>query len=226
MKNFIFDLYNTLIEVRTDEHCERAWTPVVKYFAECGVPSADWHRLVELFDAYWDEFNNLAAKSEYAYPECDCVEQFMSMAKSLGGALTREQATHALRLMREASTELLRPFDGVKELFAELKKAGAKLYLLSNAQAAFTYDEIAKCGLGRAFDGLLLSSECGCRKPDPAFFNMLFDKYKLDKSKCVMIGDDRTSDGEGAAAAGIMYVFAGGGAPKVKDELLRLAREK
>ena len=212
--------------MRTDEHCERAWTPVVKYFAECGVPCADWHRLVELFDAYWDEFKKKSAKSEYAYPECDCVEQFMSMAKSLGGTLTREQATQALRLMREASTELLRSFDGVTELLAGLRQCGAKLYLLSNAQAAFTYDEIAKCGLSDAFDGLLLSSECGCRKPDPAFFGMLFDKYKLDKSKCVMIGDDRTSDGEGAAAAGIKYVYAGGGAPKVADELLELARKK
>ena len=37
MKNYIFDLYNTLIDVKTDEHCKKAWTPVGEYFAAHGI---------------------------------------------------------------------------------------------------------------------------------------------------------------------------------------------
>lgn len=223
MKVFIFDLYNTLIEVKTDEHCERAWAPVVKYFEEHGMPNVEWTRLCRLFDEYWDEFKKNEKNSKYAYPECDCVKQFVTIAKKAGGKLSREQAAEALRLMRVASTEILRPFDGVNELFARLRSNGAKLYLLSNAQSAFTFDEIASCGLSDAFDGVLLSSDCGCRKPDPAFFGMLFDKFGLDKKSAVMVGDDRTSDGAGAQNFGIAYVYAGGGAPAVADELIRLS---
>ena len=224
MKVFIFDLYNTLIEVKTDEHCERAWAPVVEYFGAHGLPVVPWTRLCELYDEYWDFFKKNEKNSQYAYPECDCVEQFVTIAKNIGGSLSREQAAEALRLMRKASTEVLRPFDGVNELFAALRANGAKLYLLSNAQSAFTFDEIAACGLSGAFDGVLLSSDCGCRKPDPAFFGMLFDKFGLDKKSAVMVGDDRTSDGEGAQNFGIAYVYAGGGAPAVADELIRLSK--
>ncbi len=225
MKNFIFDLYNTLIEVRTDEHREETWLPVVKYFADRGIPVSDWKILERFFVEYWDEFN--AQKSgKYAYPECDCVDQFVCIAKKAGGKLSRKKAAEALCIMRKASTETLRLFDGTLELFAELKKRGAKLYLLSNAQAAFTYDEIDSCGLKGAFDGMLLSSECGCRKPDPEFFGMLFDRFGLSKDRSVMVGDDRISDGKGAADFGIAYVYAGGGAVAVADELIRLAEEE
>lgn len=225
MKNFVFDLYNTLIEVRTDEHCERAWTPVCRYFADNGI-DVGWKKLNELFDAYWADFKAQAKSSPFAYPECDCVEQFSSMARSLGGELTKEQAAEALCIMRKASIEKLRPFDGVPELFSDLRARGARLYLLSNAQAAFTYGEIEECGLSDKFDGMLISSEHGCRKPDPAFFKILFDKFELDKRESVMVGDDKKSDGEGAKAFGIKYVFTPGGAAKFRDKLVKLAETK
>ena len=57
---------------------------------------------------------------------------------------------------------------------------------MSNAQAAFTVGEIAEVGLADKLDGVLLSSDCGCRKPDPAFYEMLFDKFDLDKRDAEM----------------------------------------
>lgn len=226
MKAFIFDLYNTLIDTRTDEHCEKAWAPVVEFLAERGVKT-DWRRLCAEFDAYWDNFNrSRAAASEYEYPECDCVSQFESIAKSVGGAITRADAAQALRIMRRASIVRLRLFDGTLELLDGLHSRGAKVYLLSNAQAAFTYDEIAECGLTDAFDGVLISSECGVRKPDPAFFGMLFDKYGIDKRTAVMVGDDKENDVGGAEGFGIKGVWAPGGAAAHADELYALAGEK
>ena len=49
MRDFIFDLYNTLIDIKTDEHCEAAWAPVVEYFAGRGI-TADWRRLCYEYD--------------------------------------------------------------------------------------------------------------------------------------------------------------------------------
>ena len=225
MKSFVFDLYNTLIEVRTDEHVESTWLPVVDYFKAHGIDT-DWESLCREFDAYWKVFNAKADKSKFAYPECDCVEQFMEMAKNLGGKLDRKAAAEALCIMRRASIQTLRLFDGTLELLDELRKSGAKIYLLSNAQAAFTPDEIKECGLSSAFDGVMLSSDYGCRKPDPAFFGMLFDKYGIDKATAVMVGDDITSDGQGAKDFGSAYVCASGGAAAHADELISLARKK
>lgn len=223
MKTFIFDLYNTLIDVHTDEHCAEAWTPVVEFFGAHRIKT-DWKRLCAEFDRYFKLFNERAlAERRFLFPECDCVTQFESIARSVGGRLSREDAATALRLMRKGSIKRLRLFDGTTELLDGLRARGAKLYLLSNAQAAFTVDEIKETGLYDKFDGILLSSDCGCRKPDPAFFEMLFDKYDLDKSDAVMIGDDRTSDMAGAERFGIASFWAGGGAASYSAELFAMA---
>ena len=223
MKKFIFDLYNTLIDVRTDEHCEKAWQTVVEYFETKHIKS-DWKTLCAEFDRYWKLFNERAkAERRFLYPECDCVTQFESIARSVGGKLSRDDAAHALRLMRNGSTERLKLFDGTLELLDELHARGAKIYLLSNAQAAFTYDEISRVGLSDKFDGVLLSSECACCKPDPAFFEMLFDKFDLDKRDAVMIGDDMKNDVGGAERFGIRGLWANGGAAAHSDEILALA---
>ena len=185
MVNFIFDLYNTLIDVRTDEHCEAAWRPVVEFLAARGA-SVEWQTLCALFDEYWADFNAHVDESEYEYPECDCVAQFVWIARRAGCELSRAEAAEALRVMRRASVIRLRLFDGTIELLDALKASGAGVYLLSNAQSAFTPDEIASVGLTDKFDGVLLSSDCGCRKPDKAFYTVLFDKYGLDKDGAVM----------------------------------------
>ncbi len=218
MKNFVFDLYNTLIDIETDEHCERAWADVISYFGELGI-RADHDSLCREYDGYWARFNAKTA-SVYAYPECDCVAQFQEIATRLGGKLTREQATHALRLMRKASRNKFRLFEGTTELLDELHACGAHVYLLSNAQSAFTPGEMEEVGLKDKFDGILLSSDCGCRKPDTAFFGMLFDKYGFDRSDTVMIGDDVTSDGAGAADFGIPFIHVPGGAAAHKDRIM------
>ena len=222
MNTFIFDLYNTLISIKTDEHAKRAWTPVVEFFKANGMKT-DEERLCYEFDRYWKLFSErAAAEHKFQFPECDCVTQFESMARCVGGRLSREKATEALRIFRRASTEWLRPFDGARALLDELRAKGKGVYLLSNAQAAFTYDEISECGFDGAFDGMLISSEHGCRKPDPAYFEILFDKYGLDKKSAVMIGDDGWSDIQGATRFGIESLWVPDGAAAHYDEIMQL----
>ena len=222
MKTFIFDLYNTLIDVKTDEHCEKAWAPVVDFFASKHIKT-DWKRLCYEFDRYWMLFNERAlAERRFQYPECDCVTQFESIARSVGGRLSRADAAKALCIMREASIEKFRLFDGTLELLDELHARGAKTYLLSNAQAVFTRGEIERAGLTHKFDGMCLSSDYGVRKPDPQFYGILFDEYGLDKSDSVMIGDDMDADVRGAERFGIRGLWAGGGAASHREEISEL----
>lgn len=226
MKNFVFDLYNTLISIRTDEHRDETWRPVVEFFRERGIET-DIDTLRSMHDEGW--INQLAERErekKFKYPEGDITEIFRTISQRLGGDFSHDVCEDAAKCMRRASRVSLHLFDGTLELFVKLKSLGAKLYLLTNAQAAFTYDEIDECGLLSRFDGLLVSSECGVRKPDPAFFKMLFDKYGLEKRDSVMVGDDKESDGKGAKAFGIRYVCAEGGASAVADKLVRLAQGK
>ena len=94
-------------------------------------------------------------------------------------------------------------YPGVPEMLQRLKDAGKKVFLLSNAQALFTAPEISLLGLTRYFDGILLSSDAGVKKPDPAFYEMLLKQYHLDPAECLMTGNDDIADCHGAASAGI-----------------------
>lgn len=223
MKNFVFDFYNTLVAIRTDEHSEDSWKGVVKFFAECDIDT-DEATLIRLYDECWaSHLAELKKQSKYEYPEGDITQVYKLMAKRLGGELSDSGAVLCAKIARRDSMRQFEVFPGTVKLLHSLKCKGAKLFILSNAQSAFTLDELEASGITCLFDGIMLSSDYGCRKPDPAFFECLFKKYKLKKLDTVMIGDDLSSDGKGAAACGIRYVYAGGGAASHLCEIIVLS---
>ena len=75
-------------------------------------------------------------------------------------------------------------------------------------------------GLTQYFDGILISSDVECSKPDKCFFETLFDRYSLEKSESIMIGNDYISDIGGAADFGIdsLYIHQSI-SPEIKGEL-------
>ncbi|MDE6201243.1 MAG: HAD family hydrolase [Clostridiales bacterium] len=222
MKNFVFDFYNTLVDIRTDEHSEQSWQGVVEFLAERGIES-DPKRLIELYDECWaSHLDELKSTTKYAYPEGDITEVYKRMAAALGGTLTDKDAVLCAKIARKDSIRKFDLFDGTLPLLKTLRR-NARLYILSNAQSAFTMDEIEAAGIADLFDGIMLSSDYGCRKPDKEFFDCLFKKYKLKRLDTVMVGDDIESDGKGATAYGLRYVYAGGGAAAHRIEIITLA---
>ncbi len=108
---------------------------------------------------------------------------------------------------RNTSRDKLVKYEGVDRTIKELKRHGKKIFLLSNAQKIFTVKELMDTGLYGYFNGIFISSEAMIKKPEPAFMDNLISKYRLDKSKCVMIGNDISSDVGVAAGSGIRSIF-------------------
>lgn len=90
-------------------------------------------------------------------------------AKGVLGAA--EYAVLAARYYRKISIVKFRLYPGVMELFHCLKEAGRGIYLLSNAQREYTLYDLELVEIKTMFDGILLSSDYSCRKPDPIFFS-------------------------------------------------------
>ena len=107
---------------------------------------------------------------------------------------------------RALSRKFLRTYDGVKELLEELHERGRGVYLLSNAQTDFTRPEIEMLGLTRYFDGILLSSEQGCKKPSPVFFRRLLEQYRLNPAESIMTGNDEAADIAGAQSLYLIQI--------------------
>ena len=114
---------------------------------------------------------------------------------------------NAAQLFRISSLDYIRLYPHALEALAKLRKAGYRLWLLSNAQAIFTAYELRLLGLGEQLDGIYLSSNYKCRKPDLRFYQALIEDRDLDVSKTMMIGNDRQTDIAGAKAAGMATLY-------------------
>ena len=129
--------------------------------------------------------------------DSDLINRYMDYISTVRrySRRTAEIYMSSLEEFRAFSTQHIAVYDGVTETLAKLKKAGKKLYILSNAQACFTAPEIARLGLKKYFNGIVYSSDYGCAKPDPKFFDVLFKKYNLNKKETVYIGNDKLANG-------------------------------
>ena len=106
------------------------------------------------------------------------------------------------------------------ELLDTIKANGGCIYLLSNAQRTFTENELNMLGLTPYFDGICISSDEECSKPDSHYFEILFDRYGLKKEESVMVGNDYLSDIGGAADFGVDSVYIHQSiSPEIKGEL-------
>ncbi|MCD8371758.1 MAG: HAD family hydrolase [Clostridia bacterium] len=198
MKNFIFDLYGTLADIRTDEFSPDFWKRMTPYFRSRSEKDID-------FEA---EFNSLMVKyTADNERETDIAAVLYMLFKMAGVNYTKTEIYAIGRELREASTQKLRLYPCTMEALTDLKSQGKKLYLLTNAQALFTVPEIDKLGLREIFDGIEISSDYGYRKPSAKFFNYLLDKYGLELSESVYIGNDYENDIKGACNAGLKAIY-------------------
>ena len=83
-------------------------------------------------------------------------------------------------------------------------KGKVKQYVVSNGTIASQTKKLEKSKLGELMDGVFLSEELGCEKPDPSFFEKVFDKIKcVEREEVIIVGDSLTSDIQGGINAGI-----------------------
>lgn len=136
--------------------------------------------------------------------EFDLLSVFQALSVRYGSGISAQAFAQTFRKL---SLVKLQPFEGICDLLESLRAEGAKLYLLSNAQACFTRAELKETGLETYFDGILLSSEAGYKKPSAEFFEAAFARFSLLRENGVYVGNDLFDDVGGAHAAGLPCVY-------------------
>lgn len=221
-KNYIFDLYGTLIDINTDESNSGLWKYMSELYGLYGAQYTD----KELQIAYGKEVEAekaLVAKNhpQNKYIDIRLEKVFDKLLSNKGAAVPKEFSIVAAKLFRITSTSYIKAYDGAVDLLKSLKNKGKKVYLLSNAQRCFTAQELVLTGLNDYFDGIVISSDEYCTKPDFNYYDTIFKRYKLKKEESIMIGNDYISDIKGAHDYGInsLYIHANI-SPEIKGELL------
>ena len=204
--DLIFDLYGTLVDIHTEED-DVVWEKTALFFGFYGARYTG----PELKSAFRRAMAAREARAGQSY-ECFPDIPFEQVMEELFRAKGVEENAGALgvnaaQLFRIASIEYIKLYPGVPEALAYLREKGFRLWLLSNAQRVFTAYELRHLGLGEQLDGIYISSDYGCRKPDVRFYRALLEAQKLDPKKCLMIGNDRETDIAGAKAAGLDTLY-------------------
>lgn len=204
---YIFDLYGTLVDIHTEEGKPALWNTLARFLRMKGYPV----RADGLRAHYWALCRRAQEAQDAKIARMGLQGpgelELLQVWEQLFPQMSVQELRDISCLFRTLSTEKLRLFPGAGELLGELRQAGKRIYLLSNAQSCFTLPELGYLGLRDCFDGILLSSDAGVKKPSPDFFRLLLEKYRLDPETAVMVGNDDGADCWGAAGVGLDSLY-------------------
>lgn len=206
--HYLFDLYGTLVDIHTDEENDLMWQRMAILLAAdggCCTPEG----LKMLYAARVADMEAAARQQRGPGAEIDIGPVFAAMLEKSGLQAGCDAVPRLARAFRLLSTEKLRLFPGAAEMLSRLRQQEKRVYLLSNAQELFTLPELKALGLLQYFDGIVISSREGLKKPDARLYRILLERYGLEPEETVMVGNDDRADCWGAAQAGLdsMYVF-------------------
>ena len=119
--------------------------------------------------------------------------------------VTPDKALEIFRRVRQIPYRLV-PFDDVVPVLTQLKSRRLTLGMISNIDRDGS-ELAASLGLSDCLDLTVTSVEVGADKPDPALFRAALDKAEVESSEAVHVGDQLTSDVQGALGAGISPVL-------------------
>ena len=204
--DLIFDLYGTLVDIHTEED-DIVWEKTALYFGFYGAQYGA-EELKVAFLAAMRRREAQVGQNYECFPDIPFEQVMAELFRNRGVEENADAlGIHAAQLFRIASIEYIKLYPHVLDALAFLREKGCRLWLLSNAQHVFTAYELRHLGVGQQLDGIYISSDYGCRKPDGRFFNALLTEQKLDVKNCLMIGNDRETDIAGAKAAGLDTLY-------------------
>ncbi len=235
-KNYIFDLYGTLLDIHTDEQSKELWKIMRDFY---NVYGCEWKQK-QLRDAFFlydaGERQRMKVLTGIEKPEIRIERVFArllfeggehySCSLTIGGVdidtlrkkykediegvlsavADSEWAVAVANLFRTASREYVRFYPNTVETLKKLKDQGCKLYLLSNAQKVFTMPEIESFGLQDILDKIYISSDYGMMKPEKDFLNKLMTEEDLKPEETVLVGNEIESDVSIALRGGLRSI--------------------
>ncbi|MFO7966128.1 MAG: HAD family hydrolase [Archaeoglobaceae archaeon] len=190
VKGIIFDCYQTLIDIETDEDDLYTNEVVSKWLRYQGVKIGPQ----ELRKEYKNKAKKRMDASHEKYSEIKVEDVFAEICDeySLWPIDEEKAAIDAARVFRSAS---IRRFDVFPQSVKLLEMSkDLSLCVVSNAQRVFSELELKYLSLYHYFDFVLFSSDYGFKKPDERLFLTALKRLKLEPGNILAIGDTEEND--------------------------------
>ncbi len=202
-KGLFFDLYGTLINIRTDENDPWVYEMLSRYLSYhyVNIPPD------ELKKSFFEGIQQYLSSSKETYPEVDVYKVFFDIMNRYGKKkYTKSIVVDITMLFRALTIRQFGVFEGLYDTIANLNTKYSTA-IISDAQWVFAEPEIAILGLDQFFKLRLLSSRFGYKKPDTRLFQLAMEKLGVSPQDSVYIGDNPYKDLPAAKKAGMKFIL-------------------
>jgi putative hydrolase of the HAD superfamily len=187
IKGVIFDCYQTLIDIHTEEHNLETYRVLSSWLSYQGVKISP----EKLWETYLHKAKEKTYSSKERYPEIRVEEIFAEICQenSVWKIDERSLGVETSKVFRAASIRKLQLFPQTIKLIDHC--INIPKCIISNGQRVFSELELRFLGLYDYFDFVIFSSDVGYKKPDLRLFMTALKRLGLQlESKCVIsIGD-------------------------------------
>ena len=165
----------------------------IRFFEQFGYPPEMCERLMAstLTSPHWKEFDRGVLTDE------EVIDRFVQDAPEL---------EKEIRACMENIHGVVYRLDTSIPWIKEIKESGRRVLYLSNYSMKVANENEDAMDFLPHMDGGLLSCDHKVIKPDPAFYQILIDRYGLEPDKCVFL-DDLESNLETARDLGIHTIL-------------------
>jgi putative hydrolase of the HAD superfamily len=202
-KAVFFDLYGTLIDIKTDEYDPWVYSVLSQFLSYRTVKIAP----DELRDTYFGEIKWHLQQSREEHPEVDVYKIFCEIMHRYGNKRYPKSIVIDTAMLFRSLTR--RHFGLFPSVLDTLTSFGKKyiVAIISDAQWVFAEPEMKMLGLDRFFRLRILSSRFGFKKPDVRLFKIAMEKLRVRPEESVYIGDNPDKDLFGARGAGMKFIL-------------------
>ena len=198
----LFDFYQTIVDIKTDETQARLWEILASFLGYRGACVT----AAELRELYRQTLQAGLAMSPLAHPELDVADVFGEVLKQCGADAGPELPSLLAQLFRSLSIRRLGLFPESREVLETLARH-YRLGLISDSQKLYIEPELRATSLEGLFEVVVISSRLGYRKPERRMFQNALDLMGLGSDEVVYVGDSWDRDMVGARDAGIRGVW-------------------
>jgi putative hydrolase of the HAD superfamily len=202
IKAVLFDLYNTLLEIRTDEGNREVWEKLARFLRYRRLRADAEH----MYSTYFSQVEISKSECPEEHAEVDVVGIFGTMLTEMGYQGPPSFHEEVTQLFRTLSIVRFATFPDTFPSLSALQQR-FKLGLVSDAQRAFFDPEVAMTGLHPFMNVIVVSSDYGYRKPDPRLFFKALEILAVPAEQAVYVGDNVGRDICGAKNAGMGAVL-------------------